>query len=149
MEIKELLMQIQNSNDRIDNLLEQYQDDNCEELEISRQISVDGSGTDGKQSKTCVIVDGGAPIVTTFNEDFTNNEMEYLAMIQGMILAKEGDTISSDSELVLKQLSGEYKCKAGNLKILYLIASMLHQRKQIILQWVSRKNSLAGKELEK
>lgn len=58
----------------------------------------------------------------------TNNQAEYLALLVGIFYAKkhmeENDTlfIFADSELLIKQMKGEYKVKNPDLKILYDIA---------------------------
>jgi ribonuclease HI len=51
----------------------------------------------------------------------TNNTAEYSAILEGLLVAKRLDIknlkVFSDSELIIKQLNGEYKVKAENLKI--------------------------------
>jgi ribonuclease HI len=59
----------------------------------------------------------------------TNNQAEYRALIAGLELAlkfgaKDVD-INLDSELVAKQLNGEYKVKNAGLKPLFRQASQL------------------------
>lgn len=53
----------------------------------------------------------------------TNNEAEYLALIEGLKLAMEKGVkrlrVYSDSELLIKQLKGEYAVRAPNLLKLY------------------------------
>ncbi len=54
--------------------------------------------------------------------DATNNTAEYSAIIAGLKKAREfGEKIkvSSDSELVVRQLKGQYKVKKPHLKELY------------------------------
>lgn len=59
----------------------------------------------------------------------TNNEAEYTGLIKGFELALKNEiydlTVKGDSQLVIKQMKGEYKVKAENLKILYLKAKEL------------------------
>ena len=54
---------------------------------------------------------------------YTNNDAEYLALIQGLIIANEKKikSIASylDSELLVKQLNGEYKVKNERLQKLF------------------------------
>lgn len=49
----------------------------------------------------------------------TNNEAEYTAIIQAIKSARERNilfaTIHSDSEIVVKQINGDYKCKEPRL----------------------------------
>ncbi len=53
----------------------------------------------------------------------TNNQAEYQAIIKALEIAKEYTNesiiLASDSELVIKQLNGEYKVKNPHLRILY------------------------------
>ena len=53
----------------------------------------------------------------------TNNEAEYKAIIHGLEIAKEKEPAELkcylDSELVVKQLNGEYKVKNEKLKVLF------------------------------
>ncbi len=59
----------------------------------------------------------------------TNNQAEYRAMIAGLEKARDigatGVEICSDSELVVRQLSGEYKVKNASLTPLYLKTQQL------------------------
>jgi ribonuclease HI len=53
----------------------------------------------------------------------TNNEAEYRALIEGLTLCKEkkADEITChlDSELIVKQLKGQYKVKNQRLRVLF------------------------------
>jgi ribonuclease HI len=53
----------------------------------------------------------------------TNNEAEYIALIEGLkslvIRGIKTVTIFGDSQLVIKQVTGEYKVKSDNLLLLY------------------------------
>lgn len=61
----------------------------------------------------------------------TNNQAEYLALLLGLLFLKKhigsGDKvlIVSDSELMVKQLKGEYRVKNHDLQQLYLIVQKL------------------------
>ncbi|TFG50268.1 MAG: phosphoribosylglycinamide formyltransferase [Candidatus Brocadiia bacterium] len=59
----------------------------------------------------------------------TNNEAEYTAIVKGLEAAKEcgakSVTVLSDSELMVRQLNGEYKVKSDLLRPLFLQASDL------------------------
>jgi ribonuclease HI len=61
----------------------------------------------------------------------TNNTAEYTALVEGLVLAVERGTRKvvhlTDSELLARQLSGEYKVKSDSLKML------LYQAKDIIV----------------
>jgi len=59
----------------------------------------------------------------------TNNEAEYLALIVALEYLKEARAEEADfrldSELVVKQLKGEYRVKEPRLKLLHARATML------------------------
>jgi ribonuclease HI len=62
----------------------------------------------------------------------TNNEAEYLALVEGLTAASDkGIAILEcrlDSELVVKQLTGLYKVKEPRMKVLYDIVKDLEQK---------------------
>jgi len=53
----------------------------------------------------------------------TNNQAEYEALLRGLSRAREAAVtnlaVFMDSELIVKQMSGEYRIKNADLKILY------------------------------
>lgn len=78
----------------------------------------------------------------------TNNEAEYYGIIRALEKCLElgltGVVLHSDSELVIRQLRGEYKVKNENLKPLFEQASSLAQRVKPVLVHVRReKNQIA------
>ena len=71
----------------------------------------------------------------TFSEyldDSTNNEAEYTALIRGLESLIElkllNVDIYSDSELVVKQISGEYKVKNPRMQVLHQEATSLFSK---------------------
>ncbi len=65
-------------------------------------------------------------ILFSFSENIgvkTNNEAEYLALIQGLNLCIDNEIIHinifSDSELIVKQINGEYKVKNERMGVLF------------------------------
>ena len=71
----------------------------------------------------------------TFSEyldDSTNNEAEYIALIRGLESLIElkllNVDIFSDSELVVKQISGEYKVKNPRMQVLHQEATLLFSK---------------------
>lgn len=54
----------------------------------------------------------------------TNNAAEYTGLLQGLLAAKElgipGVRVFSDSELMVRQINGEYKVKSKNLKEIFI-----------------------------
>ncbi len=88
------------------------------------EIFVDGAskGNPGPSGAGAVALDpSGRELfsISRFLGVRTNNEAEYLALIEALKKAKEFGIkriiIKSDSQLLVKQLKGEYKVKAGNL----------------------------------
>ena len=78
----------------------------------------------------------------------TNNEAEYFGIIRALEKCAElgltGVVLHSDSELVIRQLRGEYKVKNENLKPLFAQAQALAQRVRPVLVHVPReKNQIA------
>jgi ribonuclease HI len=53
----------------------------------------------------------------------TNNQAEYEALLQGLQFLREAGAVSvevyGDSELVIKQLNSQYKCKSESLRSYY------------------------------
>ena len=65
-------------------------------------------------------------ILFSFSENIgvkTNNEAEYLALIKGLNLCIDNEIIHinifSDSELIVKQINGEYKVKNERMGVLF------------------------------
>lgn len=116
-------------------------------------IYADGSGTNGITCSYCVLREDGEVIKHEVFEGLggkaTNNEMEYRAVIEALKAAKDGDSVSSDSQLVVYQVLGAYKVKEPHLKPLAEKARKLLESKDIRLQWVKRDNNVAGRYLEK
>lgn len=78
----------------------------------------------------------------------TNNEAEYFGIIRALAKCAElginTPLICSDSELVVRQLRGEYKVKNENLRTLYLEAMKLVTQVKPSLMHVRReKNQIA------
>jgi ribonuclease HI len=82
-------------------------------------------GNPGKAAIGIVILDENERIVETYKEYVgikTNNEAEYTAIIKGLELVKKYTKkvhFSSDSELVIKQINGEYRINKKELKALF------------------------------
>jgi ribonuclease HI len=91
-------------------------------------VHVDGGarGNPGPTAVGVVIADAAGEVVHAVGETIgaaTNNVAEYRALLRGIELAREhGATeleIYGDSELVVKQVRGEYKVKDPGLKPLH------------------------------
>ncbi|MFQ6105948.1 MAG: ribonuclease HI family protein [Candidatus Hydrothermarchaeaceae archaeon] len=83
----------------------------------------------------------------------TNNEAEYLALIRALEIAIskgiENIEILSDSELVVRQVEGEYKVRKKELMPLYEKVMKLSTKfKSFKIEHISREENPAGKLLE-
>jgi len=109
----------------------------------------DGSGFNGEVSRYAVTNDTGHVVTTgIIPEERTSNEMEYEGVISALQIAKDGDTIYSDSQLVINQLTKKWKVKARNLISRYNYAKELYFNKNVKLLWIRRDKNLAGKIFE-
>jgi len=124
-ELKALKTLLSDPENRIDESL-----DNLYNKMISnREISLYIDGAADLQSKTAgiggVITKDGEEVFS-FSEylhDATNNEAEYAALVKGLKyliqLKLLNANIYSDSELVVKQIKGEYRVKHPRMQELY------------------------------
>ncbi len=81
-----------------------------------------------------VRVEAGGELVVEFCDyigQTTNNAAEYRALIQGLQMVREvgatGVQVISDSELMVRQLNGDYRVKSPSLLPLYQEAQQLAQ----------------------
>lgn len=115
-------------------------------------IFVDGSGFSPKTktSRAYILSEDKKIIVDIVkNEEKTNNEMEYWALIGALKHASEGDTIYTDSKLLVGQCTQNWKCNFDHLKVLKDLCIPTIKEKKIKLVWIPREENLAGKFLEK
>ncbi|HHT01389.1 MAG TPA: ribonuclease HI family protein [Firmicutes bacterium] len=82
-----------------------------------------------------VVIAENGQVIKTISEyvgETTNNVAEYLAVIRGleeaMSLGAERVQIRSDSELLVKQINGQYKVKNEGLRPLYLLVKVLMEK---------------------
>jgi len=94
-------------------------------------VNVDGGsrGNPGPAAIAAVISDGDGEIVYSAGEAIgaaTNNVAEYRALIfgieQGKLLGATELDLIGDSELIVKQVRGEYRVKDANMKPLHAAA---------------------------
>ncbi|RUM30463.1 MAG: ribonuclease H [Aquifex sp.] len=88
----------------------------------------------------------------------TNNQAEYLALIEGMKKAKELGVkelvVKGDSQLVIRQMEGKFKVKNANVKPLFKEAKELENYfEKVTYEWIPRKenkeaDALANLEIE-
>ena len=97
-----------------------------------------------KDSEGNVICKGkGVVGAGMFGDDVTNNVAEYRALIEGLKCFKErigkGELIvRGDSQLVIRQLKGEYKVKAKRILPLYDEVKRLIRGLNVKFEWIPR-----------
>lgn len=108
----------------------------------------DGSGWNGCKAAWLICNDAGKVESKKYTDAKTNNEMEYEGVIAALEQCKEFDEIRTDSQLVVSQVKGVWKCKDVKLFPLMLKAQALLKAKQATITWIPRKESLAGNLIE-
>ena len=115
-------------------------------------------GNPGPAGIGAVILDAKKNKVKEFYKyigETTNNNAEYNALICGLEevrgLGADGVIINLDSELVVKQLNGEYKVKNSDMKLLFEKAiAILKDFKSFEIRHINRsKNKEADKLVNK
>lgn len=111
-------------------------------------LAVDGAskGNPGPAGIGIVILDESGKVVCECGEyigEATNNLAEYTALVKGLEKALsmgfENLTVRTDSELVARQLSGEYKVKSKNLLSLFnSVVDLLSKFKDVSVEQVAR-----------
>lgn len=101
---------------------------------------------DGGLKNLCVTNSAGK--VEIIETEGTCNENKYRAMIHALEQANDGDTIYSDSQLIVNQITRNWKVKAINLYALNGKAMDIYKSKNIKVEWVSRDFNKAGWILE-
>jgi ribonuclease HI len=83
-----------------------------------------------------------------FSEDSTNNVAEYTALMKALHWLLENNhssakvMIKSDSQLIVKQLTGDYKVKARRIMDLYKQVLLLKTNfKDVQIDWIPRENN--------
>jgi ribonuclease HI len=119
------------------------------------EVYIDGAarGNPGPAGIGIVIKDGPKVIeeIGAYIGTATNNVAEYLALIRGLeeviMRGFKSASFFSDSELLVKQLNGEYKVKHENLVPLhYHILTLIDRMKDFSIKHVTRdKNEHADK----
>ena len=127
-----------------------------EKIEHIATVNIDGAarGNPGEAGIGIVIKSGKKIIkeIAGHIGSTTNNIAEYTALIKGLeetlVLGfKEADFIS-DSELLVKQINGEYRVKNEGLKPLYLHAQSLIKRlKHFSIQHTYREQNKEADQL--
>jgi ribonuclease HI len=110
---------------------------------------------DGSKTELCWVAEGQPHFIPAHPEDTTNGN-EYWALIHALrwAIIKEFEylEIYSDSQLMVRQVQGTYKCENKRLDELlrYVQESLVSNKiKNFTLTWIPREQNLAGIELER
>ena len=120
-------------------------------------VYFDGSPSSSSTTVAVVLCENGhrRTFIDHFDQPLTNNQAEYLALIYALALLsskgiKENVVVRGDSQLVIYQMNGIYKVREEKLKILHETAKRYLERfKNIKLEWIPRRQNLAGRVLER
>lgn len=126
-------------------------------MELGNDIYIDGAGWNGKCCKICIASNRNSYKIIEYWEEQTNNQMEYLALLNAIEYAKTCTigyntlNVSTDSELMYKQLTGKYKTR--NIGLLFLqerLQALLNEVTfSLDLHWIPREENIAGIILDK
>ena len=107
------------------------------------KIYIDGSG-DGKYG-FFIEETNEAKVFTKSN--ITNNQAEYLAVLEALKFTAGDVEIYSDSKLVVNQLNHEWHIKDDSLRNLAVKIWKLIGNRKVSFNWIPRKQNKAGKLL--
>jgi ribonuclease HI len=107
--------------------------------------------TDGGENKYCFVIPDKNIVKTFEKKEITNNEAEYLAVIEALNFVEEGSNvlIFSDSKLIVNQIKMEWHIKEERLKNLFKKIMEIIEKKKLKfkIEWIPRKENKAGKVL--
>ena len=108
---------------------------------------------DSSTKKACIVAEGPVPIVIHYAEPVTNNVGEYQAVILALEWAKRLKRMHvellTDSQLVVNQVSGLWKCRMKHLLPLRdKVRGLLGCSCPTELKWIPREENLAGRILD-
>ena len=161
------------THDQIDAIRSALQSNDLDE--IHKRVLSNMLDDDSKKDSSAVLyVDGAADLhsktagiggvvyinqveVFSFSEPLfekTNNEAEYLALLKGVKATFELKIskidIYSDSELIVKQINGEYKIKNDRMKVLHSkVSSELNRLNYWSITHIMREKNIRADELSK
>ncbi len=124
----------------------------------SLTIYIDGAciGNPGRAGIGIVIYDGEGEKIKEISKSIgvtTNNVAEYMALLfalqEGLLLdRREKIIVYTDSELLYKQIKGEYKVKNDNLRILlHLAQHLIAGYKTFQIEHISRESNKTADRL--
>jgi len=107
--------------------------------------------TDGGEDKYCFVIPEKNVVKTFEKKGITNNEAEYLAVIEALKHVDEGSKVKilTDSKLVANQLKMEWYIKEERLKLLFKEVFEIIEKKNLTfeIEWIPRSRNKAGKVL--
>jgi ribonuclease HI len=120
------------------------------------EIYIDGAskGNPGHAGIGVVICQDGQVLknISSYIGESTNNVAEYTALIQALqealILKAESIAVNTDSQLLYRQMRGEYKVKHPLISSLYTQAAHLASAfKEVRMKQISRENNRGADKL--
>jgi ribonuclease HI len=127
-------------------------------------IHTDGAsrGNPGEAGLGVLIEDDSGHIVrkvARYLGTATNNQAEYAALLAGLQAASQLGAdelmISADSELLVKQMNGEYRVKNPELKVMFAEAKeLLEKFRHVVIKYIPREknkeaDALANEAIDK
>ena len=103
----------------------------------------------GNPNEVCCVTEGGRVHSAVASGKNTNNVAEYRAILFGLFKHPEATEVCSDSQLVIKQLNGEYAVKSKDLLPYWLRVKTRVEKlgHEVKFTWVSREDNPARKVL--
>lgn len=120
--------------------------------QLNTSIFIDGASDSNENGGIGVVlrpIEGEEILISRAIGKATNNEAEYSSLITAIEESLKNNfnniEINSDSELLVKQVNGQYKVRAANLKPFYdLVMKSIKKLDSFTISWVPREeNSLA------
>ncbi len=107
--------------------------------------------TDGGKDKYCFVIPENNTVKIFEKKGITNNEAEYLAVIEALNFVEENSDILilSDSKLIVNQIKMEWHIKEKRLRELFERAIAIIDKKKLKfkIDWIPREENKAGKIL--
>ena len=121
-------------------------------VQFNTSIFIDGASDSNENGGIGIVlrpIEGEEILISRGIGKATNNEAEYRSLITAIEESLKNNfnniEINSDSELLVKQVKGQYKVRAANLKPFYdLVMKSIKKLDSFTISWVPREeNSLA------
>jgi ribonuclease HI len=110
---------------------------------------------DGSTTEVCWVLQDGTVFVDQLESKVTGNKGEYLALAHALTWALDNCfpelEVFSDSELLVKQINGQYNCENSSLQFTKEVIEQVIRINfvKVSLTWIPREQNLAGIELER